>query len=153
MRRITRGSHCLGRFLGTLHEGQDQVGRSNIQKAFDQHRIVPGRAHHRGGGGVGVDLHGLQLLQHHRQFIGRMLGVDHHPVKARRSNDLGHDVAAQHAPQTDLRPSFLERALERVHWQFHLMSPVGSVDFGFRRGGTGMQEVEVAAAFSLRDVL
>ena len=116
MRGIAHGNDRRARFLDRLHVRDEQILCADIQEALDQDQIVPGRPHDRRGR---APHQCLQLAQHHRQFVGRVLGVDENPIKARPGDHLGREVAAGVAPQTNLRTPFAEGFLERIHRQFH----------------------------------
>jgi len=48
-----------------------------------------------------------------------MLGVEQQPVEPRVAHDVGRDVAAQTAPQADLKLACRDGALEAVMGEFH----------------------------------
>src|SRR5262245_41337191 len=98
------------RFFDGLHVRHEKILSAGIEDAFDENEIVPRWTHHgcsraaRGGA--------LQLRDDAGQFIWRVLHVNEDPVKARTSDDFRAEVAAQAAPQADLRPSFAHCLLE-----------------------------------------
>ena len=63
--------------------------------------------------------HRLKLSQHHRHFVGRVLGVDENPVEPRIGEDLNREMARQAVPQPDLQPAGLQRLLEGVDEPVH----------------------------------
>jgi len=66
----------LRRFLGRLHIGNQQGLHADIEKALDQHHVVPRRAHDRRGR---VGRGRLQLGDHVLQVVGRVLGIEQQP--------------------------------------------------------------------------
>ena len=91
---------------------------AGIQDALDEDGVVPGRPDDRGRGPA---REGLHLRDEARQLVRRVLGVEQDPVETRIAEDLGHDIAAEAAPEPDLRAAVGERRLERVPVQFHLV--------------------------------
>ena len=64
----------------------------------------------------------LQLREHHRQLVGRMLGVEEQPVEAGSGDHLHRKVTGQAAPQADLRFAGLEGAFEIIGGNVHDVS-------------------------------
>ena len=120
---------AVGSFLRRLYVGDQQRLHADVEKAFDQHHVVPRRAHD-GRGRVGRSR--LQLGDHVLQIIGRVLGVEQQPVEAGAGDDLDAVVGRQAGPQPDLRLSRFHAALELVDWQFHLLLRRVAVSVGFR---------------------
>ena len=114
--RIARRLDGAAGLIRCLNERDEQGLRADVEKALDQHDVVPRRAHDRRRG---AGLRGLQLRQHVRHLVGRMLGVEKEPVEARMGDDLGRDRAAQAAPQADLQVAPGDGMLEGVAWKVH----------------------------------
>ena len=116
MWRIAGGGYRQRGFFGSLHHGQQQGLRTDIQNLLDAHRVVPYRPYYRVAG-VGGD--GLQLAQHVIQFIGRVFAVDQQPVETGAGQQLGAVGAGQAQPQADLYFAVFQRRLEAVGWVLH----------------------------------
>src|SRR5712692_10866905 len=111
LRRIARRRDGAPRFFGRLHEGKEQRARADVEQALDDHRLVPGHAHHRLGGAA---LGGAQMMRDVRQLVGRMLHVEEQPVEAGACRDFGRRRAGEAHPQADLRRARSKRALEAI---------------------------------------
>src|SRR5258705_1448055 len=117
LRWIARGSHGCAPFLRRLHIWNQQILDTDIEQALHDHRIVPRRSDHRRRSPADQ---ALQLTEHNRQFVGRVLGIDEDPVEARPGNHLRANVAAKTAPEPDLRPAFAQGLLKRIWGQLHV---------------------------------
>ena len=79
MRGIACGGNRLFGFLAVLDIRDDQALRSGIEQALDEDKVIPLRANQRGRS---TALHCLQLGNHARNLVGRMLHVNDNPVEA-----------------------------------------------------------------------
>ena len=77
-RRISRGRDGRLRFLGILHEGNENGASPDIENPLHHHGIVPGAAYDRFSR---TGRHGLQLRKHAGHFVGGMLGIDENPIE------------------------------------------------------------------------
>ncbi len=117
-RGIPGGGHRALRFLRRLHEGNDEALHPDVQQPLEDHGVVPRRPDDRARRPFA---HRLELAQHQRQLVGRVLGVDQHPVEAGSGDDFRGHVARQAAPQPNLHVTFAERFLQSIDRQrdFH----------------------------------
>ncbi len=116
-RRIPRGGDGLPRLGLVLYVGHEESLHAGVEEPLDAHRIVPRRADdgmRRAAGG------GLQLAQHHRELIWRMLAIEEQPVEAGPCQHLDGDVARETGPEPDLELPGLDRAFEVIEWQIHV---------------------------------
>ncbi len=114
LRRVAHGRDGGARFVGRLDVRDEQVLRANVEEPFDQNHVVPRRPYYRCRR---TSHQRLQLAQDHRQFVGRVLGVDQDPVEPRAGNHLGRQIVARAAPKTDLRSPFANGLFEGVRGQ------------------------------------
>ena len=110
-RRIARGGHGMQRFFDVLHKGNEQRACSYVKCALDGDHVVPRHAKD----GLGrAPAHGLQLLEQQGNVVGRVLAINHDPVKTRAGNNLRGDSTGQAAPQAHLALTLGDRLLECV---------------------------------------
>ena len=112
------GDRCC-RFFGILHIGQQQRLGAGIEIPFDQHQIVPGRAHYCLCSAAFV-LHCHQLHADVGRVVRAMLGVEQHPVKAGRRTGFNYLRRPVAHPQADLRFPRENVFLEVIDGQFQL---------------------------------
>ena len=131
LRRIAHIPDQLPGLLRRVDHRHQQGLRADIQKLLEQCR-APLSGPHKGRHPVGRD--GLQVSLHIADAIGRVLGIDEHPVKTRPGANLGADRIEQAHPQAVLSSFTLDnrtlgastlgsisanRALKPVDRQFH----------------------------------
>ena len=116
-RRVPGCGYGLRSFRCVLDERHQDGARAEVEDPLDQHHVVPRHANDRLGRAGG---HRLQLRQHARHFVRAMFRVDEDPVEARAGDDLRDDVAAERAPQPDLRPLLPECGFEPVGRQVQM---------------------------------
>ena len=110
-RRIARSGDGLARLIGILHEGNEQGARAHVERPLDDDRLVPGHAEDRLGRAAA---HGLQLRQQRVDVVGRVLAVDHDPIKARAGQNLSSNGAGQSGPAPDWRSPFASACLNAL---------------------------------------
>ena len=119
LRRIAKPGDGAPRLLRVLHVRNQQRARADVEVALDEHDVVPCRPHDRFGRAF-AERDPVELRLHHRQLVGRMLGVEQHPVESGVGEHFGRDVAAEARPDADLRLAGFDRLLELIDWQFHV---------------------------------
>ena len=94
---------------------------------------------------------GLQLRVHHRQLVGRMLGVEQQPVEARAGHHLDRDVARRGC--TTGRSAAVPALSARLNGL--VGSSIAHLSGSRARASAPapLEEIEVAALVGLRDVL
>ena len=101
-RRVPGSRHGHFRFSCILNEWNQNGSGADIEDSLDQCRIVPDAPDH---GLRGPPGHGLQLRKDIGHFVGSVLHIDENPIETRPRQDLGGDVTAKRAPQSDLMPA------------------------------------------------
>src|SRR5579864_1358000 len=97
--RITSGGYRHPRFLRALNKGNDQRTGANVENALDHNGIIPWDTKN---GFSSAPAHGLQLCQQGGDIVRGVFAVDHNPVEAGTSDNLGGYITAETAPKPNL---------------------------------------------------
>jgi len=104
--------------LGGVHHRDQQGLCTQLQVLLDQGGVCLGQSHD----GLGAQARQagtragdcLQLRQHRAQVVGAVLAIDHQPVIANTSQQLGAQAIGQIQPKSKLRLTLTQGQLEGV---------------------------------------
>jgi hypothetical protein len=98
-RRIASSGDRFACLFGVLYEGNQKRAGANIERALDDHRVVPGHSEDRLGG---ASAHCMKLREQRGNIVRCMFTVDDNPIKTRACDDLRTYRTTESAPQPNL---------------------------------------------------